>query len=1010
MKKLISVFLAFTMIFTTASLCPFSVSAYDIYDDDELTSLVEDIRQAMYNREPVFSVNYTVKDSSVNIDEIRDYICEAVYGDNELAYGGDYLRTLSDITSSWTKQGDSYKINFEFEYMTTAEQEEQVNYFLNLWNDFYIKDNERISSSSDEEKNFYTVKTIYNFLAKHVIYDDEVYDDDLNNDNEAYPKNKDRYKISHSAYGALVGNSSDLYIKDNLYNVDFDAEKAEEYLDFDDHYMNDSQQLYRVYEMNQGKSVCEGYTLVFYYLCKLNGIDCRIVKGAFEGNEDPHAWNEVMLNGKWYSVDATYGSQHTQKITNGYTLVDYSYFLRGSKNKSFSKEHHQQIYEEYDRTDVSTDDYHFALNEDDIKNAEAVVTRSREEDTKDDTLNIENYVFIDKDENGESFFKFTTTDGKNGYQKVSLNDAFVYYGANDGYLYSYKIYEYAQGVEYSCNDQKLKNAGDYSFKIIDPVTKKEITARNLTIAPLDMSDTNSYAENPQKFENPAFYTGDIIETAIEVIDSSLTKLVEGRDYIVYAYKKGDASKTPVELRNHGEYIIRVEYIGNYKGYIEFDFSIIKYKLSSLADKLIEVQYGIDLESNLGLTFESNGVEIKLVKDRDYKIEIKGGTNYLDEGEIIFTALNDSKFLVAGTQKTWKYKVNKRLNLTSTFEKNNVISGEIHSYTGNQIKPTSFTIYYTKTGGKRVNLVKDKDYVITGYGKNIDAGKGTVNVKFIGNYEGTAALCFTISKPTAFTVTISDLTYNGKTQTLSPKVTYNGKTLKKGTDYTVSGSGKDVGVYTLTVKGINNFSNITVKKTFIIKAGKITSLKMKSSTPSKIVLSWQSQGSNVAYQIYAYDTAKKKWSRIAQTKSNSCTVTAVYYNGKVKSLDDATNYQFKVRAVFSVNGEPQYGSYAQINPCTKPKTPTLKSVTKGKNAVKCTWSKNTRATGYQVVIATNSKFTKDKKTVAIKSYKTVSYTFNGLKKGKTYYVKVRTYKKVGSTTYYSSYSKVKKIKL
>ena len=58
---------------------------------------------------------------------------------------------------------------------------------------------------------------------------------------------------------------------------------------------------------------------------------------------------------------------------------------------------------------------------------------------------------------------------------------------------------------------------------------------------------------------------------------------------------------------------------------------------------------------------------------------------------------------------------------------------------------------------------------------------------------------------------------------------------------------------------------------------------------------------------------------------------------------------------------------------------------------------------------HSKFTKGKKTVNVKGYKTVSKKVTGLKGGKKYYVKIRTYKTIGKTKYYSPWSKVKTVK-
>jgi len=90
-------------------------------------------------------------------------------------------------------------------------------------------------------------------------------------------------------------------------------------------------------------------------------------------------------------------------------------------------------------------------------------------------------------------------------------------------------------------------------------------------------------------------------------------------------------------------------------------------------------------------------------------------------------------------------------------------------------------------------------------------------------------------------------------------------------------------------------------------------------------------------------------------------------------------------------------------------PSIKAVTnlKGKK-LKVTVGKVTGAKGYQVVIATNAKFTKGKRSALITSGKIK--TFKNLSK-KTYYVKVRAYK-LDSTgqKVYSKYSSVKKIKI
>ena len=71
--------------------------------------------------------------------------------------------------------------------------------------------------------------------------------------------------------------------------------------------------------------------------------------------------------------------------------------------------------------------------------------------------------------------------------------------------------------------------------------------------------------------------------------------------------------------------------------------------------------------------------------------------------------------------------------------------------------------------------------------------------------------------------------------------------------------------------------------------------------------------------------------------------------------------------------------------------TVKNVAKAKKAVKVSWSKVSSVNGYKVQVATNSKFTKNVKTVLISTQKTTSVTVKGLKSNQKYYVRMCTYK-------------------
>ena len=94
----------------------------------------------------------------------------------------------------------------------------------------------------------------------------------------------------------------------------------------------------------------------------------------------------------------------------------------------------------------------------------------------------------------------------------------------------------------------------------------------------------------------------------------------------------------------------------------------------------------------------------------------------------------------------------------------------------------------------------------------------------------------------------------------------------------------------------------------------------------------------------------------------------------------------------------------------PAKESIKSLKAGSKKLTVKWKRDTHATGYKVVIAKNSKFTKGKKTYTVSKYSTTSKTIKKLKKRTKYYVKVRAYKKSGSTTLYGDFSSYKKVRV
>ena len=91
-------------------------------------------------------------------------------------------------------------------------------------------------------------------------------------------------------------------------------------------------------------------------------------------------------------------------------------------------------------------------------------------------------------------------------------------------------------------------------------------------------------------------------------------------------------------------------------------------------------------------------------------------------------------------------------------------------------------------------------------------------------------------------------------------------------------------------------------------------------------------------------------------------------------------------------------------------PSKKKATPKVKAFVFTWKRNKNATGYKIQYSTSRKFTKKTtKTITVKKNSTVKKTVKKLKSQKYYFIRIRAYKKSGTKTAYSKWSKTVKVK-
>lgn len=104
----------------------------------------------------------------------------------------------------------------------------------------------------------------------------------------------------------------------------------------------------------------------------------------------------------------------------------------------------------------------------------------------------------------------------------------------------------------------------------------------------------------------------------------------------------------------------------------------------------------------------------------------------------------------------------------------------------------------------------------------------------------------------------------------------------------------------------------------------------------------------------------------------------------------------------------YAKWKKVDRVSKVKGLTVKNT--ASETVKVSWKNTKNVSGYEISYSTSKKFSKKttKKKNVTSAKKTVS--IKKLKKGKTYYVRVRAYKMIDHNKVYSKYSSVKKVKI
>lgn len=175
----------------------------------------------------------------------------------------------------------------------------------------------------------------------------------------------------------------------------------------------------------------------------------------------------------------------------------------------------------------------------------------------------------------------------------------------------------------------------------------------------------------------------------------------------------------------------------------------------------------------------------------------------------------------------------------------------------------------------------------------------------------------------------------------------------------------------------------------------TNVKVTWTGTKNIKVTWNRAANASKYEVYRSYNKISGYTKIATVTANSYTDS--------KSTAGKTAYY----KIISLRGTDK-SIFSSVVSAYKLKTPARVKAKAKKRTVTVSYSKESKASGYEIYRATKKKG-KFKKVATIKKAKTTKKVFKKLKKG-TYYYKVRAYKSAGKKKIYTAYSKTVRVKV
>ena len=388
-------------------------------------------------------------------------------------------------------------------------------------------------------------------------------------------------------------------------------------------------------------------------------------------------------------------------------------------------------------------------------------------------------------------------------------------------------------------------------------------------------------------------------------------------------------------------------------------------------------------------------EKTLINDTDYALSYSNNTN---AGTATVTITGKGNY--TGT-------VSKNFTISAASIANATVTGISNkTYTGSALTQNPAV----KVGDR--TLTKGTDYTLS-FADNTNVGTATVTITGRGNYTSKKTVTFKINKA-AQSITAKAAASSiavGRTTTVSIAGAKGTKSYKSS-DTTIAAvtsagkvTAKKVGTVKITATSAATSNYNSASKTVTIKVVPAATIKVVPAATTSLTAANQATGIKLTWKKVTGANGYKLYrgSTLIKTITSGSTVTFA----DAKANTNGTKYTYKVVAKAST-GDSTLSKSVAVYRVARPVISSVTNSASKKMTVK--WGKNAKANGYQIQYSLSSSFASGNKAVTVASASTVSKVIGSLTKGKTYYVRIRTYKTVGSAKYWSEWSAKKSVKI